>query len=55
MLDEYKGSLAERHIKLEYDEKATAWLADHAIGGRSGARDLRNLIRREVEDKLPKR
>ena len=52
MLDEYKGSLAERHIKLEYDEKATAWLADHAIGGRSGARDLRNLIRREVEDKL---
>ena len=52
MLDEYKGTLAERHIKLEYDEKATAWLADHAIGGRSGARDLRNLIRREVEDKL---
>ena len=35
-----------------YDDKATAWLADHAVGGKSGARDLRNLIRRKVEDAL---
>ena len=52
MLDEYVGSLKERHIHFVYDTKATHWLAEHAIGGKSGARDLRNLIRREVEDKL---
>ncbi len=35
-----------------YDGKATRWLAEHAIGGKSGARDLRSLIRREVEDRI---
>jgi ATP-dependent Clp protease ATP-binding subunit ClpA len=52
MLDEYVTSLQERNIKLIYDGKAAAWLAKHAIGGKSGARDLRNLIRRQVEDKI---
>ncbi len=52
MLNEYVGSLKERGILLTYDEKATRWLAKHSIGGKSGARDLRNLIRREVEDKI---
>jgi len=52
MLDEYVDSLKERGIQLKYDEKATHWLAQHAIGGKSGARDLRNLIRRQVEDKI---
>ncbi|MDF2632759.1 MAG: ATP-dependent Clp protease ATP-binding subunit, partial [Caproiciproducens sp.] len=52
MLDEYVGSLKERGIRLIYDDKATHYLAEHAIGGKSGARDLRNLIRRQVEDKI---
>ena len=52
MMDEYKGSLQERGIAFRYDEKACQWLAEHAIGGKSGARDLRNLIRRQVEDKI---
>ena len=52
MLDEYVSSFAERGIRLTYDDKAKAWLAEHAIGGKSGARDLRNLIRRKVEDPL---
>lgn len=52
MLDEYVGSLKERGIKLLYDAKATHWLSEHAVGGKSGARDLRNLIRRQVEDKI---
>ena len=52
MMDEYVGSLKERSIRLLYDAKATRWLAEHAIGGKSGARDLRNLIRRQVEDKI---
>jgi ATP-dependent Clp protease ATP-binding subunit ClpC len=52
MLDEYVVTLQERNIRLIYDGSATAWLAKHAIGGKSGARDLRNLIRRQVEDKI---
>ncbi|XOQ43868.1 MAG: ATP-dependent Clp protease, ATP-binding subunit ClpA [Clostridium sp.] len=52
MLNEYVDTLKERGTRFVYDEKATRWLAQHAIGGKSGARDLRNLIRREVEDKI---
>ena len=52
LVEEYVGSLKERNITLTYDDKAARWLAEHSIGGKSGARDLRNLIRREVEDKL---
>ncbi len=52
MLDEYVGTLKERGITLIYDEKVTRWLAKHSVGGKSGARDLRNLIRRQVEDKI---
>ncbi|MCY1713775.1 ATP-dependent Clp protease ATP-binding subunit [Caproiciproducens galactitolivorans] len=52
MLNEYVDSLKERSIRLVYDDKATRWLAEHAFGKKSGARDLRNLIRREVEDRI---
>lgn len=52
MLEEYNESLQERGIRFAYDEQATKWLAEHAIGGKSGARDLRNLIRRKVEDQI---
>lgn len=52
MLDEYNTTLKERGIRFVYDEKSTRWLAEHAVGGKSGARDLRNLIRRQVEDKI---
>ncbi len=52
MLSEYVDSFQERGIRFTYDDKAKAWLAEHAIGGKSGARDLRNLIRRKVEDPL---
>lgn len=52
MLDEYKQSLGEHNIGFSYDEKALEFLAKKSIGGKSGARDLRNLIRKEVEDKI---
>lgn len=52
MMDEYASSFEERGIRFTYDDKAKAWLAEHAVGGKSGARDLRNLIRRKVEDPL---
>ena len=52
MLEEYVGSLQEKGIAFRYEQSACELLAKKAVGGQSGARDLRNLIRREVEDKL---
>ena len=52
MLEEYVDTLAEKGIKFTFDDKARNYLADKSYGGKSGARDLRNLIRREVEDKI---
>lgn len=52
MIDEYVDSLKERNITLKYDNTVLSWLADHAIGGKNGARDLRNLIRKKIEDQI---
>ncbi|WOC31666.1 MULTISPECIES: ATP-dependent Clp protease ATP-binding subunit [Caproicibacterium] len=52
MLNEYVDSLKERGILFTYDDAAVHWLAKSAYGGKSGARDLRTLIRRKVEDRL---
>lgn len=52
MLDEYVGSLKERGIDFKYDKSALKKLAEKSIGGHSGARDLRNLIRKEIEDRF---
>ncbi|MBQ9460446.1 MAG: ATP-dependent Clp protease ATP-binding subunit [Clostridia bacterium] len=52
MLGEYVDTLKEKGIGFTFDEKAQRFLAKKAHGGRSGARDLRNLIRKEVEDKI---
>ena len=52
MLDEYVGSLKEKGIALTYNQEVCAYLAEKSIHGQSGARDLRNNIRRLVEDKL---
>ena len=52
MLNEYVGTLKERGIYFKFDDKALEYIAKKSIGGKSGARDLRNYIRREVEDKL---
>ena len=52
MLSEYVGSLKEKGIAFKYDDAACEELAKKSFGGKSGARDLRNAIRREVEDKI---
>ena len=52
MLSEYVDSLKEKGVQFTFQESAGQWLAHHAIGGKSGARDLRNLVRREVEDRI---
>ena len=49
MLDEMKSPLEEKHISLRYTDKA---LAHKAYGQKLGARDIRRVIRNEVEDKI---
>ena len=50
MLAELKEPLAEKGILFGWDDAATAYIAHKAFGKKSGARDLRTVIRREVED-----
>ncbi len=52
MMGEYVETMEERNIRFAFDDAACQWLAKHAMGGKSGARDLRNLIRRKVEDRI---
>ena len=52
MLGELKQPLSERGIAFSWTEEAAALLAKQAFGGKRGARDLRNAVRREVEDKI---
>ena len=52
MLDEYVESLEEKGIGFRYTGEACALLVEKSLGGKSGARDLRNHIRREVEDRI---
>ncbi|MEF2919460.1 MAG: ATP-dependent Clp protease ATP-binding subunit [Acutalibacteraceae bacterium] len=52
VLDEYIESLSEKGIKFSYDESATEFIAQKSAGGKSGARDIRNFIRHNVEDKI---
>ena len=55
MLKEYVSTLEERGISLKWTEEAVNWIAHKAISGKSGARDIRNTIRRTVEDKITAR
>ena len=52
MLGEYVETLREKGIEFRFDEAACKYLAEKSCNGQSGARDLRNLIRKEVEDKI---
>ncbi len=52
MLGEYVDSLKEKAVDMKFDDSACEVLADLSIHGTSGARDLRNNIRRMVEDRI---
>lgn len=52
MIDEYIEILKERNITLVYDKTVLKWLAEQAFLGKNSARDLRNLIRKNIEDKI---
>lgn len=52
MLDEFKGPMQDKAISFSYTDEAVSFLAEKSVGGTRGARDLRNEIRRRVEDKI---
>ena len=52
LLTELKESLEEKLIDFKWTDKVKKYLADKAEGGSRGARDLRNLIRKEIEDEI---
>ena len=52
MLDEMKEPLSEKNIELNYDENALKAIAEKSHGKTDGARDIRRVIRQNIEDKI---
>ena len=52
MLGEMKAPLAEQGIELRYTDDALRLIAHKAYGHKLGARDIRRIIRSDVEDKI---
>jgi len=52
MMDELKGPLAEKDITLTYQPESLELIAEKAFGKKGGARDLRRVIRKEIEDAI---
>ncbi|MBR5191017.1 MAG: ATP-dependent Clp protease ATP-binding subunit [Clostridia bacterium] len=52
MLNEIKTVLKDKGIELVYDENAPSAIVSKMDGNVRGARDLRNVIRRNIEDKI---
>ncbi|MBQ1242905.1 MAG: ATP-dependent Clp protease ATP-binding subunit [Clostridia bacterium] len=52
LLSELSESLSEKLIDFKWTDEVKAYLANKAHGGSRGARDLRNLIRKEIEDEI---
>ncbi len=52
MLEEMKKALAEKNIELKITDAAYKTIAAKSYGGKYGGRDIRRIIRRELEDKV---
>ena len=52
LLDRVGERLASQHLRLEVSDAALTWLAEHGYEPQYGARPLRRLIQREVEDRV---
>mgnify|MGYP000881559960 CR=1 FL=1 len=52
MLGDLKKSLSERNINFEWDKEAADILVDNSYSIKYGARNLRRLIQKEVEDNI---
>ena len=52
MLEDLKKQIVELNITIEVDEKAKAWIAEKGYDPAYGARPLRRMIQRHIEDPL---
>jgi ATP-dependent Clp protease ATP-binding subunit ClpC len=52
MLDKTRKLLAEHNLTLEIDKKAKDYIAEHGYNDEYGARPLRRLIQKEIENVL---
>ena len=52
MLSEYIKPMQQKGIELTWNDSALKVICDKADGGKFGARDIRRVIRKEVEDKI---
>ncbi len=51
-LNELSAVLKEKKIILTFSKKVCDYIAEKSHGGKRGARDLRNFVRKEIEDKI---
>lgn len=52
MLDEMKEPLSEKNITLEYNDEVLKLIAEKSFDKKYGARDIRRVIRTDIEDKI---
>jgi len=52
LIDEYRPALDEKGIKLDVSDDVYEYIAEKSVDGVRGARDVRNCIRKEIEDKI---
>ena len=52
MLSDLKNALNERNIRLTYDGAVLSYLSEKSFSLKYGARNLRRLIQKEIEDKV---
>ena len=52
MMSEYVEPMRQKGIELTWDRAVSEYIVDMAQGGKFGARDIRRLIREEVEDRI---
>jgi len=52
MLDELKSAMLEKGISFDYDSSVCDYIANKGEGAKAGARELRSIIRKEIEDKI---
>lgn len=52
LLDELVTAMKEKNITLKYDEKVCENIAKQCEKTKTGARELRNIIRRNIEDRV---
>ena len=52
MLEELRDSMAEKPIELRWDDSLIDYLTDNSFSQKYGARNLRRLIQKEIEDRI---